>query len=203
MNIVRDKDLTKKEHPYTTGFHWGRKDLDVLRFTSLVTRSRSSREYLVEIDWNSLIEKPFLDEAPVKIIARRPEVFTRNRTGTRIEIRELRETTWTRGKVRRLHNQITSICSPFQESGSFNAVLEVPGHETWTSDLPDISEILNRAIWKFSFRLDRRGKFDWHYEFRQVPGFNLDSRTVKKSDDSLKLPPESGDDRMTENLYWD
>lgn len=170
---------------------------------NMVTRSRNCREYLVEIDWNRLIEKPFLDKAPVKIIARRPEVFTKNRTGTRIEIRELRETSWTRGKVRRLYNQITSICSPFRESGSFNAVLEVPGHETWISDLPDISEILNRAIWKFSFSLDRKGKFDWRYEFRQVPGFNLDSRTVKKSGDPLKIPPESGDDRMTKKVVAD
>lgn len=170
---------------------------------SMVTRSRSPREYLVEIDWNKLIEKPFLDKAPVKIIARPPEVFTGKRTGTRIEIRELRETGWTRGKVRRLYNQITSICSPFRESGSFNAVLEVPGHETWISDLPDISEILNRAMWKFSFRLNRKGVFDWRYEFRQVPGFNLDSRTVKKSGDSLKLPPESGDDRMTRKVVAD
>ena len=170
---------------------------------SMVTRSRNCREYLVEIDWNSLIKKPFLDNAPVRIIARRPEVFTKNRTGTRIEIRELRETDWTRRKVRRLHNQITSICSPFREFGSFNTVLKVPGHETWISDLPDISEILNRAIWKFSFRLDKKGGFDWCYEFRQVPGFKLVPRTVKKSGELLKLPSESGDDKMTEKVVAD
>lgn len=170
---------------------------------SMVTRSRNCKEYLVEIDWNSLIEKSFLDKAPVKIIARRPEVFTKNRTGTRIEIRELRETDWTRGKVRRLYNQITSICSPFRESGSFNAVLKVPGHETWISDLPDISEILNRAIWKFSFKLDQKGKFDWCYEFRQVPGFNLVPRTAKKSGDLLKLPSKSEDDKKTKKVVAD
>ena len=170
---------------------------------SMVTRSRNCREYLIEIDWNRLIEKPFLDKAPVKIIARRPEVFTGKKTGTLIEIRELRETRWTRGKVRRLLNQIASICSPFQESGSFNAVLEVPGYEGWISDLPDISQILDRAIWKFSFRLHKTGKFDWHYEFRQVPGFNLIPRTVNKSGDSLKLPPEQGDDRMMRNVVAD
>ena len=202
--------LNKKRTPVHNRLPLGEKGLG--RFAvhklgnriSMVTRSRSSREYLVEIDWNSLIEKPFLDEAPVKIIARRPEVFTGKRTGTRIEIRELRETSnWTRGKVRRLYNQITSICSPFRESGSFNAVLEVPGHETWISDLPDISEILNRAIWKFSFKLDREGIFDWRYEFRQVPGFNLDSRTVKKFGDLLKLPPVSADSRMTGKVVAD
>ena len=169
---------------------------------SMVTRSRNSDECLVEIDWNELIKKPFLDEATVKIIVRRPEVFTGETTGTRIEVRELRGDDWTRREIRRLHDQITSICSPFQASGSFQAILEVPGYETWVSDLPDVSEILDRAIWKFSFKLDK-GKFDWRYEFRQVPGFKLDPRIVQKSGDLLKLPPQSGDERMEKKVVAD
>ena len=169
---------------------------------SMVTRSRNYDECLVEIDWNELIEKPFLDEATVKIIVRRPEVFTGETTGTRIEVRELRGGDWTRREIRRLHDQITSICSPFQASGSFQAILEVPGYETWVSDLPDVSEILDRAIWKFSFKLDK-GKFDWRYEFRQVPGFKLDPRIVQKSGDLLKLPPQSGDERMEKKVVAD
>ena len=169
---------------------------------SMVTRSRNSDECLVEIDWNELIEKPFLDEATVKIIVRRPEVFTGETTGTRIEVRELRGDDWTRREIRRLHDQITSICSPFKASGSFQAILEVPGYETWVSDLPDVSEILDRAIWKFSFKLDK-GKFDWRYEFRQVPGFKLDPRIVQKSGDLLKLPPQSGDERMEKKVVAD
>ena len=169
---------------------------------SMVTRSRNSDECLVEINWNELIKEPFLDEAPVKIIVRRPEVFPGETTGTRIEVRELRGAAWTRGEVRRLHYQITSICSPFQASGSFRAILEVPGYKTWVSDLPDVSEILDRAIWKFSFKLDK-GKFDWRYEFRQVPGFKLDPRIFQKSGDSLKLPPQSDDDRMEKKVIAD
>ena len=169
---------------------------------SMVTRSRNSDECLVEIDWNELIKKPFLDQAPVKIIVRRPEVFAGKKTGTRIEVRELRGTNWTRGEVRRLHNQITSICSPFQESGNFQAILEVPDQENWISDLPDVSEILNRAIWKFSFCLVQE-KFDCRYEFRQVPGFKLDPRIVEKSGVPLRLPPQSFDGRMGKKVVAD
>ena len=169
---------------------------------SMVTRSRNSDECLVDIDWNELINKPFLDEAPVKIIVRRPEVFAGRKTGTRIEVREFHGGNWTRGEVRRLHNQITSICSPFQEPSSFEAILEVPGHEDWISDLPDMSEILNRAIWKFSFCLDR-GKFDCRYEFRQVPGFKLDPRNVQKSGVPLKLPSESVGARVGKKVIAD
>lgn len=169
---------------------------------SLVTRARNSDECVVEIDWNELIAQPYLDEAPVRISVRRPEVFTGRRTGTRIQIQQLRTTDWSRGEVRRLHNQITSICSPFEEPSGFRAVLEVPGRESWIADLPDVTEILNRAIWKFSFRLDG-GKFDWTYEFRKVPGLKLDRRVVEKSGDRLKLPPQSGDDRMEKKVVAD
>ena len=166
---------------------------------SLVTRAANSDECVVQIDWNELIAKPFLDEAPVRISIRQPEVFTGSRTGTRIQIQQLRTANWSRREVRRLHNQITSICSPFEEPSGFRPVLEVPGRESWIADLPDVSEILNRAIWKFSFRLENE-KFDWSYEFRQVPGFKLDGRIVEKSGDRLKLPLRSGDDRMEKKV---
>ena len=162
---------------------------------TLVTRARDSDECVVTIDWNELIDQPYLDEAPVATRVRRPRVFDGEKTGTRIEIRQLRTTDWSRGEVRRLHNQITSICSPFEEPCGFQAALQIPGRGHWIEDLPDVSEILDRAIWKFSFRIDK-GRFDWTCEFRQVPGLNLDGRRVEKSGDSLKLPSRSGDDRM-------
>ena len=153
----------------------------------LTTRADGSDECVVDIDWNELTRRRFLDEALVKVSTRSPEVFADGRTGTRIEIRQLRPPEWTRGEVRRLCNQITSICSPFEEPGSFRATLVVPGHERWIEDLPDFAEILDRAIWKFRFSL-RDGRFDCTYTFRRVPGFNLEGREVSKSGDVLKLP---------------
>ena len=153
----------------------------------LTTRARGADECVVDIDWNELTSRRFLDEALVKISTRSPEVFREDRTGTLIEIRQLRSTEWTRGDVRRLCNQITSICSPFDEPGSFQALFKVPGHEAWIEDLPDFIEILDRAIWKFRFAL-RDGRFDFEYIFRQVPGLNLEEREVSKTGHRLKLP---------------
>ncbi len=168
---------------------------------TLVTRSRNSNECIVEIDWNELITRTYLDEAPVTIKVRRPKVFRGKNTGTRVEVRQLR-TDWSRGEIRRLYNQITSICSPFEEPSGFKAVLLVPDRNNWIADLPDVSEILDRAIWKFSFRLEN-GRFDWIYEFRQVPGFNLDGRVVEKLGDALQLEMRSGDDRMKGKVVAD
>ena len=153
----------------------------------LITRRAGCDECVVDIDWAELIEKPYLDDAPVTIRERRAEVFTGDRTGTVIEVSELRTPVWRRGEVRRLHSQITSICSPFEEPGGFEVDLDVPGREHWIADLPSAADILERAIWKFSFRIDA-GRFDWQYEFREVPGLALGERTVQKRDDDVQLP---------------
>ena len=158
---------------------------------TVVTRAKNCDECVVEIDWDQLIQHPFLDEAPVTVKVRQPELFLESSTGTQIQVRQLRTLPWTRGEIRRLHNQITSICSPFEEVGGFDAALEVPRHEDWIGDLPDISMILDRAPWKFSFRIDA-GKFDWTYEFRRVPGFNLEGRIQREIEDSLQLPDRPG-----------
>ena len=169
----------------------------------VVTRAAGSRECVVEIDWNELIERPFLDEAPVTVRERPAELFVGGRTGTRIRIRELRGPEWTRGEVRRLANQITSICSPFEEPGGFRATLEVPGNHGWIADLPDFAEILRRATWEFSFQLAEDGRFDFDYEFRKVPGLVLDGRKVTRRGDRLKLPPAGrgrrGSDKVVAN----
>ena len=154
---------------------------------ALVTRARGAEECAVEIDWGSMIDRRFLDEAPVTVRTRAPEVFAGDRTGTRIEIRGLRET-WRRGEVRRLRNQIVSLCSPFQERGAFRATLEAPGREGWLEDLPDVSDIFDRAIWRFAFRLEGEA-FDWRYEFRKVPGLNVEGRIAEKTGDRLRLLP--------------
>ena len=169
---------------------------------TLVTRAEGSDECVVDIDWQEMIARPFLDQAPVKIKVRSPKVFGGHKVGTRIRIRQLRGVTWRRGEVRRLHNQITSICSPFEEPSGFRATLCVPGYEHWIDDLPDVSQILDLAIWKFQFRLNDDA-FDWIYEFRQVPGFKLDGRVVTKSGDRLRLPSPSGDDRMDRRVVAD
>lgn len=159
---------------------------------TLTTRARDSDECVVDINWNELIEKPFLDEAPVSILSREPEMFTNERTGTHIEVRELRPPVWTRREVRSLHNQITSICSPFERPGEFRAVLQVPGREHWIADLPDFAEILKRAMWRFQFRLDQE-QLDCTYEFRPAVGLRLKRRKVDKTGERLLLPPVAGD----------
>jgi signal transduction histidine kinase len=170
----------------------------------LVTRARNSDECSVEIDWQRLIAKPFLENAPVTIRTRKPEIFTGQKTGTRIEISDLRQPEWSRGEVRRLQRQITSICSPFEEPSGFRATLRIPGHENWIEDIPDVQAILEHALWKFTFRLKEDGRFDWTYTFRKIPGLKIEGREVCKKNEKLRLPPPSGrDDRAEKKVVAD
>lgn len=165
----------------------------------LTTRAHDGEECVVEINWNDLIATPYLEDAPVKIVTRPAEVFTNGKTGTHIEIQELRPPEWTRGEIRSLYTQITSICSPFKEPGAFRAVLTVPGHEDWIEDLPDFSAILERALWKFDFLINN-GSIDWKYEFRQVPGLKLDQRQISKKGDKLQLPKTKRSDKQDDRV---
>ena len=162
----------------------------------LVTRAAEKPECVVSIDWAELIRKPNLADAVVQVITRDPVVFRGSDTGTLITISELRETKWTRGEVRRLQRQITSIASPFTDrSDQFETRLEAPGYEDWLADVPDVDVLLRRAPWRFRFRfLD--GDFDWTYSFRGVPGTNIERRTIAKTQQSLLIPPERDVDEL-------
>lgn len=152
----------------------------------LITREHGNEEVVVEIDWNQLLVKEFLEEAKTEIILREPEHFTDDSTGTYIEIGELRDKKWSRGDLRRLRRDITSICSPFDAPGEFEVHFHVPGREDWFNDIPDTEEILARAPWKFSFSFDGKN-FKWDYQFRPPPA--LGSRIAARFKSSEKDEP--------------
>jgi signal transduction histidine kinase/anti-sigma regulatory factor (Ser/Thr protein kinase) len=168
----------------------------------VVTRATGAQECVVDIQWDELTSKPFLDEAPVELKVRRPVQFIDDATGTRIELTNLRQNEWTRGEVRRLQRQVTSICSPFEEPDGFKVILEVPGREEWLDGLPDAQKILKRAIWTFSFKLVE-GDFSWKYTFRTISGLKLDGRTLSKEGDRLRVPPPADDSRPQKKVVAD
>ena len=161
---------------------------------NVVTRARKRQECVVSINWANLIRRKNLSDAMVRVVKRDPVVFRGDSTGTRITISELRESNWTRGEVRRLQRQVTSISSPFGGgSDEFSPWLEVPGHEDWVTGVPEVDALLKRAPWKFRFRFDD-GRFDWKYRFRGVTGIDLESRRVEETGQPLLIQPERDPD---------
>jgi signal transduction histidine kinase len=161
----------------------------------MITRAKNEQEVVVDIDWNKMIAHEFLSDAEVDIEQRSPEIFTGERTGTELQISELREKRWTRGEVRRLFRQISSISSPFGQVGrdDFHAALQVPDVPQWIERLPDPAELLKRAPWKYIFEFDGEA-FSFRYNFRGIPGIQRQTREVDESQVALLMPPPEVDD---------
>lgn len=197
----KERQLEKKKRTAKGRLPLGSKGLGRLSVHKLgnqiqmVTRAENSQEVVVDIDWNKMIAHEFLSDAEVDIEVRDPEVFTGEKTGTLLQISELRENRWTRGEVRRLYRQITSISSPFGqiERDDFQATLQVPDVPQWIERLPDPSELLKRAPWKYTFDFDGEN-FSYHYSFRGIPGIQRKARDLEENEVSLLVPPLEVDD---------
>lgn len=161
----------------------------------LITRAAGQPECVVEVDWAKLIEVEFLEDAEVKVAQREPELFKGNLTGTRIIVTRLRDEAWSRGNVRRLFRQITSISSPFSKrSDDFEATLLVPDQPDWLVGVPDMNAILSRAPWQFSFKFDGK-KFSWKYTFKGIPGIAREGRTICEDSGQLLVAPDRAFER--------
>ncbi len=160
----------------------------------MTTRAAGSRECHVSIDWAELMSNRFLEDAPVTVVEREAKVFKDDRTGTRIRIDDLNQKEWSRAEVRDLYRQVTSISSPFSSrADDFAIAFEVPGFQRWISELPDASELLERAPWRFRFDFDGE-RIKYTYDFRGVPGIKIEPRKVKQSEPLQILAERDPDD---------
>lgn len=147
----------------------------------MVTRAKGCRECVVSIDWSELMAKRYLEDAPVTVTERKAKIFKDDDTGTLIQIDDLNQKDWSRAEVRDLYRQVTSISSPFSSKAEdFKIKFKVPGFQQWISEMPNASEILDRAPWKFHFSFDGEA-LSYTYEFRGVPGVKVDSRTLEEA----------------------
>jgi len=134
----------------------------------LTSRSKGEKEVFVRLDWPAILQNKFLEDAMVAIDEREPEVFLGDQTGTKIFISDLRDTKWSRGDLRRLYRDITSICSPFDAPDEFDIKFKVPSRDHEFDDIPDAEAMKDRAIWKFNFGFDGK-EFNWNYLFQPPP----------------------------------
>jgi signal transduction histidine kinase len=135
----------------------------------LITRSAKSAEVLVEIDWeNDFKNKRYLNEVEIRVVERTPEHFTGRRTGTRLEITQLRET-WTRGMLRDLARAVNAISSPFSGIGDFKAKLILEDHREWLEGLLDVRDVLKYSLYQAKCLL-KGSRLSYAYEFTPFPG---------------------------------
>ena len=159
----------------------------------LITRKGTGDEILIEIDWSEFSElnstkKLYLADIPVKITRRTPEHFVKKKTGTRIEITQLKDN-WTRGGIRNLARSINSITSPFSAKGEFQTKLNIIGHEDWLSGLLKVEDVLDYSLYHALCVLEDK-KLELEYKFTPYSRMEkVESRSQNyKGKKSLSLP---------------
>ena len=161
----------------------------------LTTRKLKGEECSLSINWPSIINNSNeLSDAKVEVIVKtKPEIFS-DSSGTRLEITGLRNLDWKRGEVRSLKKMATTIISPFESKDDFEVEFNVPGLEEWLQDLFNVEDLLNYAMWSFSFDVDDQAGFTWTYKF-EPPKFlkGLKSKTYTKKNEKVELLREGRD----------
>ena len=162
------------------------------RFARVTTRAKGQSEFEINIDWDGLVgQGDYLEDLNV-VVARKasPQIFAGVSSGTRIEITGLRRSDWSRADIRKLYRFVTSLASPFTTPDQFTVTLLVPGREQELSDMLAPDDFLDQAIWKFHFRVSRKG-LSWKYSFTPPHWEGVRPRKLSKTNDTLQLTPDS------------
>jgi anti-sigma regulatory factor (Ser/Thr protein kinase) len=142
----------------------------------LITRKAGSPEVVVEIDWAHFSRKRYLEDVEIQVVERQPRHFTGARTGTRLEITNLRDA-WTRSMVRDLARSVNAISSPLGGVGDFVPKLVLDDHGEWISGLLEIKDVLKYSLYRATCVL-RGTKLTYEYEF--TPFRAMDRITTRK-----------------------
>ena len=150
------------------------------RYIELITKSKDNNEIVVVIDWNKFNESKYLEDIPVNVYERNPEIFTDNKTGTKIRIYGLWNR-WNRGMTRNMYRAVNSICSPFKSPDSFKAILEIidKNKQDWFKDLFTWREAVDYKLFKATCSLEN-DKLSYIYEF--IPWETMTIVTGRKVD---------------------
>ncbi|RZK06536.1 MAG: ATP-binding protein, partial [Flavobacterium sp.] len=168
------------------------------REIELVTRKQGEDEVVVKINWEDFEQHKYLDKAPVSVSERKPEVFLKEATGTRIIIRKLTRD-WTRGMVRDAFRAINATSIPLTydiekyeqiskkkpDPNGFSALPTIDKTE-WIEDIPKWQDILQYALFFFDIELENDQITKFNYTFR--PWENMKSvkgRKVSEKDEPV------------------
>lgn len=151
----------------------------------MTTKTKDSKEVFVEIDWQSFHKYKYLEDVPITIIERAtPEIFKDGKTGTNIEIQNLRET-WQRGIARNVKRATTSLVSPFESIDSFKANFDVLDKPHWFDGLLDWDNIKDYALFYFSISIEGKEIKEFKYEFTPWDSMPKVSSTSITEEDSI------------------
>lgn len=147
----------------------------------LITKMEDEKEVRLNLDWTRFAETEYLEDVGVTIVEREARVFTQNRTGTRIVIKELKKT-WNRGMVRELYRGINSLCSPFDTPDSFRIITSID-NEDLIEGLIKWEDVKDYALFSVNCELQRDEITKFEYNFKPWASMNkLEPRSINEKD---------------------
>ena len=127
----------------------------------LISSADGKKEVRLKIDWKDFDNDQLLDQVPVDLTERTPELFV-GRTGTKLIIRDLKSK-WTRGTVREMYRAITSLNSPFDTIDSFKVDFKTDKSE-WLNGLLKFKDVVDHALFEAKATI-KGNKLDLDYYF--------------------------------------
>jgi signal transduction histidine kinase len=152
----------------------------------LTSKKANRKEVFIKINWKKFESSTYLKDIPIEIIDRdKPEIFTGERTGTKIVVKNLRNN-WDRGMVRDVYRAVTSLCSPFDTPDSFKVYFKIDKKE-WLEDLLSWEDIKSYSLFNVNCVLENNEIKKFTYEF--TPWSTMDklkNRVIKENDPSVR-----------------
>jgi len=151
------------------------------KFT-LITRMADQPEVVLEIDWDTFDSgDTFLDDVPVTLFERTPQLFTNDQTGTYMLIERARAN-WSEPMLAKVHRALRRLQSPHKAMSDFRISLSCPDYPAY--ERIDSSDVLERAHYVFRGYVTAEGWLDYEYRC-QHPA--LPER--RNTEDNLNLIP--------------
>ncbi len=145
--------------------------------TEIVSRARSTNDKIVEkevvlrLDWTAFEDsQKFLEEIPVDLSERTPEVFTgldeegKPNHGTQITITKLKRA-WTTDMLKELYLKSQIISSPISGTRNFEVVPYFKELNLKNEELVNYREIARNSIYSFQGNVSTVGELSYHYMF--------------------------------------
>lgn len=166
---------------------------------TLISRMKNEKEVVVNIDWTQFDRFEYLEQVPITVIEREPELFINDEKGTYIEITELKNV-WTRGKLRQTYRSVMSLNSPFESIQSFEIDFET-NHTEWIEGLLTIEDIKNQALFFADVEIENDEIVELKYQFKPWKVLNkLDEKEVIRNNIPLIREEKERGKRIPKNI---
>lgn len=151
----------------------------------LTTRKRGKKEVHIKIDWTIFEKATYLDETPIDVEVREPQVFTGEKTGTKIKVTKFHHP-WNRGMIRDVYRSWNSLRSPFESPESFNIDFHIDKKE-WLEGIIGLDKIKENALFKFKCEIQGQEITKFVYDFVPFPTMTkLRKKRITKEQPSVQ-----------------